>query len=171
MLKFNKTSLSLILSCFFLLNSCGGTKATKDTPTNALERARKNVQEGRGISLGNVLKKGSSNYEFSTSNPLWRATLEILDFIPLTTVDYSGGIIITDWYNESTKANDSIKITIRFLTNEVRSDSIKVIVHQRVCDKSNLNCKINQINSIIKNELISSIIKKASVLEQESKKK
>ncbi len=34
---------------------------------------------------------------------LWRASLEILDFIPLTTVDYSGGIIITDWYNDKNK--------------------------------------------------------------------
>ena len=41
-----------------------------------------------------------TTYEFSTSNPMWRASLEVLDFIPLSTVDYSGGMIITDWYSE-----------------------------------------------------------------------
>ena len=73
----------------------------RDDPVNAKERARKNIEEGRGISLGGALKRGSTNYEFSTSNPLWRASLEIIDFMPLTTVDYSGGIIITDWYSDS----------------------------------------------------------------------
>ena len=66
------------------------------------ERARKNIEEGRGVSLKNIIsgRIGTTNYEFSTSNPMWRASLEILDFLPLTTVDYSGGIIITDWYSE-----------------------------------------------------------------------
>ena len=49
---------------------------------------------------------------------MWRASLETLDFLPLTTVDYSGGIIITDWYFDNTgKSEESIKISIRFLSN------------------------------------------------------
>ena len=71
--------------------------------------------------------QGGTSYQFASSNPMWRATLEILDFLPLSNVDYSGGIIITDWYNEGTSLDESIKITIRFLTNEVRSDGIKII--------------------------------------------
>jgi hypothetical protein len=70
----------------------------------------------------------------ATSNPMWRASLEILDFLPLTTVDYSGGIIITDWYSDNGN-NDSIKITVRFLSNEIRSDNLKIIVHKKNCDK------------------------------------
>ena len=82
-----------------------------------------------------------TNYEFSTSNPMWRASLETLDFLPLTTVDYSGGIIITDWYYDNNSSRDSIKISLRFLSNDIRSESLKVIVHKKTCANNN-NCKI-----------------------------
>ena len=158
----------ILIFTITLLASCGG-KATKNQPTNALERARKNVEEGRGISIGNALKKrGATNYEFSSSNPMWRATLETIDFIPLTTVDYSGGMIITDWYSDQ-NSSDALKITVRFLTNELRSDAIKIIIHQKKCSSTNV-CTVNIIDSKIKNELITSILKKAADLEKEAKK-
>ena len=94
------SALSLI---FIFLASCSvpnaikPKKVRKDRPIGALERARQNVEQGRGISLKDMAGKKSTTYEFSTSNPLWRASLETIDFMPLATVDYSGGIIITDW--------------------------------------------------------------------------
>ena len=116
--------------------------------------------------LGN---RGGTNYEFSSSNPMWRASLEILDFLPLNTVDYSGGMIISDWYSDLSN-NESVKITIRFLSNEVRSDSLKIIVHKKNCS-SNQDCKIFLINnSTLVNELRSSIVRKAAVLEKKIKK-
>ena len=121
----------IILICF--LNSCGiwdPADARKVSP-NADERVKKNLEEGKGITLGGAIKGGKTNYQFASSNPMWRATLEIHDFLPLSNVDYSGGIITTDWYNEGTAADESIKITIRFLTNEIRADGIKVIVHKK----------------------------------------
>ena len=140
-------------------------KTTAGAPINAKERARQNVDTGKGISLKGALGgTKSTNYEFSTSNPLWRASLELIDFMPLTTVDYSGGIIITDWYNDSANPNESIKITVRFLSNEIQSNSIKIIVHNKKC-KTNENCKINEIDSRIKFELQKSILAKASQLE------
>ena len=161
---------------FFLIitltNNCGGLSKTdtRKVPVNSQERARKNIEEGRGAGISNILKRGGTNFEFSSSNPLWRASLEILDFLPLNTVDYSGGMIISDWYSESTN-NESLKITIRFLSNEVRSDSLKIIVHKKDCG-SNQNCKITLLgNSAIVNELRSSIVRKAAVLEKENKKK
>ena len=161
---------------FFLIitltNNCGGLSKTdtRKVPVNSQERARKNIEEGRGAGISSILKRGGTNFEFSSSNPLWRASLEILDFLPLNTVDYSGGMIISDWYSESTN-NESLKITIRFLSNEVRSDSLKIIVHKKDCG-SNLNCKITLLgNSAIVNELRSSIVRKAAVLEKENKKK
>ena len=100
-------------------------------PTSAEDKRIQNIKEGKGASLGSILgARGGTNYEFSTSNPLWRATLETLDFLPLGTVDYSGGVVITDWYSDSNDS-ESIKITIRFLSNEVRSDSIKIIIHKK----------------------------------------
>ena len=156
------------------LSSCGGYKKVdaRKIPTNAQERARQNVNEGKGVSVGNILgnRNSNTNYEFSTSNPMWRSSLEILDFLPLTTVDYSGGIIITDWYNDSASGKDSIKITVRFLSNEIRSESIKIIVHNKKCQSSQ-NCQIIESNSKIKEELQRSILAKAMLFEKESKEK
>ena len=159
----------LILS----LSNCGIYRKTssREVPTNSMERAKENIAEGKGISIQNAFgKKGGTNYEFSSSNPMWRASLETLDFMPFTTVDYSGGIIITDWYTNETKTKESIKITLRFLSNEIRSDSIKIIVHQRLCSNDN-SCNTVILNSKIKEELIASILQKAVIFEEELKKK
>ena len=85
-------------------------KVDPNIPVNADERARKNIEEGRGISLKGAMKGKSTTYEFSTSNPLWRASLETIDFMPLSTVDYSGGIIITDWYSETGNNNGQLRL-------------------------------------------------------------
>ena len=164
----------LIISVF--LTSCNGFfkySPARENPTKGSERAKKNIEEGRGVSLGGLARgRGKTNYEFSTSNPMWRASLEILDFLPMTTVDYSGGIIISDWYSDNSSGNqDSIKITIRFLSNEIRSDSLKIIIHKKKCS-SQQSCAVDVLsNSTISQELRTSIIKKASLLEQDSKKK
>ncbi len=145
----------------------------RQMPDGADAKARKNINEGKGVSLGGLVKnrgRGATTYEFSTSNPMWRASLEILDFLPLTTVDYSGGMIITDWYSEN-NSDESIKITVRFLSNEVRSDNLKVIVHKKKC-VSATNCVVTQLgNNEITNELVSSIVKTAARFEKEDKKK
>ena len=164
------TLILLLFLTFVIFSSCSKFKPAdaRSNPTNALERARKNVEEGRGISVNNILRRDKdTNYEFSTSNPIWRATLETLDFLPLSVVDYSGGIIVTDWYGE--KFDESLKISVRFLSNEVRADSIKVIVHQKKCSATT-DCKINILNSKIRDELLTSILKKAAILEKETKK-
>ena len=118
--KIQSVNLALIgclIVCLFLIQSCGIYKpvdARKISP-NAEERVKQNIEEGRGFKLGKLGggAKGT-NFEFSSSNELWRASLDVLDFIPLTNVDYSGGVIITDWYNEGTSTDEAIKITVRF---------------------------------------------------------
>ena len=141
-------------------------------PITAEDKRRKNVDEGRGASLGSILGnvRGSTNYEFSSSNPMWRATLETLDFLPLSTVDYSGGVVITDWYSENSKG-ESIKITVRFLSNEVRSDGIKIIVHKKKCDQNSVCTTSLASNNRIKDELLSVILKKAALFEKADKNK
>jgi len=162
--------LFFMLACLTL--SC--VKFKKSEPLSGPEKARKNIEEGRGVSLGGAVKglKRGTTYEFSTANPMWRASLETLDFLPLTTVDYSGGIIITDWYYDSSGSSDeSIKIAIRFLSNDIRSESLKVTVHQRICKASN-NCKIKLLNnSNIQEELHRTILKKASLMDKDKKDK
>ena len=140
-------------------------------PIGAEDKRRKNIEEGRGASIKGILGANrGTTYEFSTSNPMWRASLETLDFLPLATVDYSGGVIITDWYSENNN-DDSIKITIRFLSNEIRSDSLKIIVHKKTCNQ-NANCKtlVSQSN-LIKDELRTVILKKAALLQKSDKEK
>tara|TARA_B100001146_G_scaffold178466_1_gene160070 strand:- start:570 stop:1136 length:567 start_codon:yes stop_codon:yes gene_type:complete len=161
---------ALVISSF--LYSCGIYKpvdARKISP-NSKERVKKNLEEGRGMSLKNMMGGGQgTNYQFASSNPMWRATLEILDFLPLANVDYSGGIITTDWYNEGTSLDESIKITVRFLTNEIRSDGIKIIVHKKRCNITQ-NCKIVKISSAIEQELQVAILKKAILFERDYNK-
>ena len=156
----------------FFLSSCGIYKpvdARKVSP-NADERVKKNLEEGKGFTLMGGSKSSGTTYEFASSNPMWRATLEILDFLPLANVDYSGGIITTDWYNEGTGANESLKITVRFLTNEIRADGIKVIVHKKKCSIQK-TCTVKKISTALENELRVAILKKAVIFQKKSKVK
>ena len=159
-----------------ILSSCGGNFKlpkpgdARKTPTEGRERARKNIEEGRGISIGKAFGQGKTTYQFSTSNPMWRATFDVIDFMPLVTVDYAGGMIITDWYADANTTNDSLKFTIRFLSNEVRPDSLKIIIHKKTC-KTQSNCIVQKIASKLEDTIRSQIITKAAVLEAASKKK
>ena len=162
--------LSAFLIVIFLTTSCGIYKPVdaRKVPVQGDKRARKAIEEGRGISLGNVMKRGTT-FEFSSSNPMWRASLDILDFIPLTNADYSGGVIITDWYSKSGE-DYSIKITLRFLSNEIRADSIAIKIHKKICNLNQV-CTVNEIESKLKNEIRDTIIKKAALIERNQKKK
>jgi len=159
-----------------ILSSCGGFKLPKPgdarkTPASGKERALKNLEEGRGISLGKTFGGSKkTTYQFSTSNPMWQATFDVIDFMPLVTVDYAGGMIITDWYADANTTNDSLKFTIRFLSNEVRPDSLKIIIHKKTC-KTQSNCIVQKIASNLEDTIRSQIITKAAALEAASKKK
>lgn len=173
MIKYLK--LFIVLTLITSLSSCGGFKKVdqRDRPGTPEERRRQAVDEGKSIGSNIFRRGGKTTYEFSTSNPMWRATLETLDFLPLSTVDYSGGAIITDWYSDNSSSSaDYIKITIRFLSNEIRTDSLKIVTHKKTCSSSN-NCKTTLLsnNSKINSELRSVILRKASLLEKDKKNK
>ena len=172
---FTKKKLSIftfLLVCLTLLNSCGGKLPGADArkyPPDPKERVKQNLKEGRGFTLNEAFGSGGSGgkFEFASSNPLWRASLDVLDFMPLTSVNYSGGIIITDWYSDVNKPNESIKITIRFLSNEIRSDSLNVKIFSRNCLNSLVNCKIVETDKILVKEINKQILKKAALYEKE----
>ena len=166
--SFNYLKIFAVLVSVLFATSCGIYKpsdARKVSP-NVEERIQKNIEEGKGIRFG--IGKGSKDmhFEFSSSNELWRASLDILDFIPLSNVDYSGGIIITDWYNEGTASNEAIKITIRFLSNEIRADGLDVVIHKRVCKGTAVNCKVTKYSSGLEEEIKLAILKKATILKK-----
>ena len=168
MRNFIKIIASFIIFSFIV--SCGGFEKvdTRKVPISGPERAKKNVKEGRGVALGDAFKRGT-NYEFSSSNPMWRATLDILDFLPLTTVDYSGGVIISDWYTDNSNKDQALKITVRFLSNEVQTNSLKVTVHKKKCSV-NQTCNVEIFKSRIQEELIASILKEAAIIKRQQKK-
>jgi predicted small lipoprotein YifL len=172
--KLINSNLILIFLISLSITACGGklpgADAKKVSP-DPRERVKKNLEEGKGFRLNDLGKKNSgTTYEFASSNELWRASLDVIDFMPLTTANYNGGIIVTDWYSENQKAGESVKITIRFLTNEVRSDALNVKVFYKKC-KTVLDCEITETEGNIKEELTKSILKKATIYKKQSDKK
>ena len=156
--------ISFLLLLLVKLNSCGFYRpvSAKDYPPEPEKRVQKNLQEGKGFTImGGMNNNKGGDFDFATSNEMWRASLDILDFMPLTSADYGGGLIITDWYSDQGNSNDSIKISIRFLSNEIRADALKIKVFSKQCEIT-ANCKISQSNPKIENELKVAILKKAA---------
>jgi len=155
-----------LLIILTLTTSCGIYKYSdsRENPVNATERVKKNMEEGRGFKLSE-LGKGGGDFLFSSSNPMWRASMEKLSFAPLSVVDYGGGIIITDWFSDES-GGEQIKIAVRFLTNEIRSDALKVLIHKKKCVSFN-NCKIDLIENSTNEEIKFAILKKAALLEKQ----
>ncbi len=156
-----------------ILSSCEALKYKKtkagEVPVNAKDRVAKNIEEGRGFRLFDKDKKGGT-FDFASSNELWRATLDTIDFMPLVSANYSGGIIITDWYNDGKSSGQSVKISVRFLTNEVRADALDVKVFTKNCE-STIDCKVLENKGTLVTELTRSILKKAAIYEKEYRSK
>jgi hypothetical protein len=176
--KFYLTNPLKILFFFILLgiflNGCKGIPGAdaRKFPEDPKLRVKKNIEEGRGFRVNDAFKSTKGGvFEFASSNELWRASLDVIDFMPLASVNYSGGIIITDWYLNEKKQNESIKITIRFLTNEIRSDSLNIKIFTRKCKESLINCKYIDSNENLVNELRKEILKKATIYQKEDKEK
>jgi hypothetical protein len=168
--------LSFVTLFGFLLYGCNGKLPGADArkfPADPALRVKKNLEEGRGFKLNDMLKSGKKAgvFEFASSNELWRASLDVIDFMPLASVNYSGGIIITDWYSNERSQNESIKITIRFLTNEIRSDALNIKVFTRKCKESLINCKYIDSNKSLVAELKKEILKRATKFQLEDKEK
>ena len=94
--------------------------------------------------------------------------MDVIDFMPLSSVNY-GGVIITDWYSSDQNSNESIKISIRFLTNEIRSDALKIKVFNRNCEANFMNCRISENNGALTSELKKEILAKASFIKRKIK--
>ena len=172
--KTTKITFFLALIALFLSNCNGklpGGDARK-SPADPKKRVEKNLAEGRGFKLNDAFKKERGGvFDFASSNNLWRASLDVIDFMPLVSVNYSGGIIITDWYSENSNSNESIKISIRFSTNEIRSDALNIKVFNRKCSNNLLNCKITETEGVLVTELKKEILKTATKYKNQDKEK
>ena len=167
-----KKSILILLSILIFLTQtgCEALKpkkvSAKDFPPDPRKRVEKNINEGRGFRIMGGSEKGT-NYEFASANPLWRATLDTLDFMPLASANYSGGIVITDWYSENNSQNESVKISVRFLTNEIRSDALDINVYLKKCVDNSSNCSISKNNNDLVADLNLSILKRATKYQKE----
>ena len=166
----------LLLQLIISLNSCGPLAYKKvdarKVPWDPQERVKRNIEEGKSFKLfgEDGISGGTTTYEFASSNELWRATLDTIDFMPLTTANYSGGIIVTDWYSDNQNLNENIKITVRFLTNEIRSDALDIKIFFKSCDSLN-KCKIIEKDGNFSKELKKEILKKAVIYQKQAKAK
>ena len=164
---------ALILSSI-ILSSCNGKLPGGDArkyPDDPKLRVKKNLEEGRGFRLSDGIGNSRGGvFEFASSNELWRASLDTIDFMPLASVNYSGGIIITDWYSTDKNSNESIKISIRFLTNEIRSDAVDIKVFNKKCITPS-NCVTSEKQGDINIELKTKILKTAALYAAETKSK
>ena len=174
--NFSKLRLIIFFSIgLLILNSCNGMPGAdaRKYPPNPKERVKKNLEEGRGFRLGDAIRgetgKGG-DFMFASANELWRASLDTLDFMPLASVNYGGGIIITDWYSDNNSLNESVKISIRFLTNEVRADALDIKIFYKKCNQV-ASCKISQKTGSLSAELKKEILSKATIYKKQKKNK
>ena len=165
-----KHTLILGLS-LILISSCKNAGDARKIPPNVKDRVQKNIEEGRGFRLMNSIGgKKSGEFDFASSNELWRASLDTLDFMPLALANYSGGIIVTDWYSDGSSNDEAVKISIRFLSNEIRADAVAVKVFYKNCSMQS-NCKVSDKSDELSAELTKRILTKAALYEKTSKSK
>ena len=175
--NFSKIRFIIFFSISLLmLNSCNGMPGgdARKYPPDPKERVKKNLEEGRGFRLGDAIRgetgKKGGDFMFASANELWRASLDTLDFMPLASVNYGGGIIITDWYSDNNSLNESVKISIRFLTNEVRADALDIKIFYKKCNQV-ASCKISQKTGSLSAELKKEILSKATIYKKQKKNK
>jgi len=165
-----------ILALIFMQNCSSVDPVTGEKvliEPNPDKRAREFADKGGGI-FGNLGKIGANKaggvVDFESSNVLWKATLKTLDFLPLLNADYTGGVIIYDWYTETINSKEQIKISVRFLNNELRSDSIKVTAHKKICESTD-KCLNSIMDQKFSENIKESIITSARALKIEETKK
>ena len=173
MLIFKNSAIFIFIGfAIVALSSCGPPGDARKYPPNPDARVKKNLEEGRGFRLDTSIRNSGKggDFMFASANELWRASLDTIDFMPLSSVNYSGGIIITDWYSDGNNLEESVKISIRFLTNEVRTDALDIKVFYKQCNQL-INCKITQKTGSLVAELKKEILSKAALYKKQKKDK
>ena len=164
--------ITIFISLIFLLASCKNGKLpgadARKIPYDPKERVKRNLEQGKGFRLDNFIQgsQRGGDFQFASSNELWKASLDVIDFMPLASANYSGGMIITDWYVDSSNSNESIKITIRFLTNEIRSDALSIKIFYKTCSDLN-KCLVSEKSGPLSKELKKEILKLAAKYKKE----
>ena len=173
MLTFKNSAIFIFIGfAIVALSSCGPPGDARKYPPNPDARVKKNLEEGRGFRLDTSIRNSGKggDFMFASANELWRASLDTIDFMPLSSVNYSGGIIVTDWYSDGNNLEESVKISIRFLTNDVRTDALDIKVFYKQCNQL-INCKVTQKTGSLVAELKKEILSKAALYKKQKKDK
>lgn len=125
-----------------LLSGCGTTETEArypekvgrnrydPAPTGAPKSDDSLFGEGGIFGLGGGGSKDQGS-GIGVNSYLWRASLDTIAFMPLSSADPFGGVIITDWYINPAHANERFKMTIYILDKRLRADGVKVSVFRQ----------------------------------------
>jgi hypothetical protein len=132
------------LCCTMLLvNACGGTAdyLVRDPQSNdqfiyeSELKGREGTIFGDGgfdlFDIGKSKSNGGGGSGIAVNSYLWRASLDTVSFMPLSSADPFGGVIITDWYSPPESPNDRYKMSVYILGRQLRADGIRVSVFRQ----------------------------------------
>jgi hypothetical protein len=137
---------TLGLLCLFLLGGCGvlGQGRTPG-PDEYNPSSRRDAQATRLGSGDGILIFGTDRSRRDAGDAtgigvnafLWRATLDTLGFLPLTSADPFGGVVISDWFQPQGARGERFRATAYILGRELRSDAVRVTVFRQVQQGAN----------------------------------
>jgi len=120
---------ALIASALFL-TSCASDSEPEPEPRQVEANSGGNGGLLEGL-LGGI-NGGPRSENITVNSYLWRASLDTISFLPLTTADPFGGVIITDWYSPPETPAERFKVTVYILDRELRADGLRVAVFRQV---------------------------------------
>ena len=134
-------------------------------PDLALSDAENRLRTGGGL-LGkranfSFLGRGDKTSSQITNigmpiNPyLWRASLETISFMPLSSTDPFAGTIITDWYTAVTSQGERCKLNIFINGEELKTDNLKV---SSFCQTLKNNQWVNMPSQTKENKSLENVI-------------
>lgn len=135
-------SAALGLGLTLTLSACGTSKGVRAQGDNNSARGVFYTQTpGEGVNMGGLFGKNRSAADagqngIGVNSYLWRATLDTLSFMPLTSADPWGGVIITDWFSNPEKPDERFKATVYILDTRLRADALNVTVYKQIRDGS-----------------------------------
>ena len=165
----------IVLGLFLALTNCAaerdlGTGEKILREPNVFKKIEDNAAQGKGVLKGGIsgVISRDTTYNFGTSNVLWRSTLKTLDFMQFQTVDYYGGVIVTDWHSNDND-NKQIKFTINFLSDKLATESVNVNGFIKECNQN--KCTTTKTGAELNTKIKFEILEYARILSIEDAKK
>ena len=124
-------SVLAVASCVLI---AGCSILPKREASGSRERVFASQESGGGFPFFGRKRSSGADTEagIGVNSYLWRASLDTLSFMPLSSADPWGGIIITDWYTNPEKPDERFKATVYILDTRLRADALNVAVFKQV---------------------------------------